>query len=140
MPYHIYLWQQFHNMVDDSLVYVFVWLVVFDVLTGYMKAWVATSTGKKTNSTKGLFGLVKHLLVLVIILTGYPLICSIGYPLPAQVMVVALIYNYAVSITENLGQSGVPIPAWLKQHLTKLQDDYNSEDFDPVSGHKKNKD
>ena len=32
---------------------------------------------------------------------------------------------YCVSIVENLGEMGVPIPSFLKNHLAKLQDDYD---------------
>ncbi len=29
---------------------------------------------------------------------------------------------YGISIIENLGQLGIPIPNWVKERLTKLQD------------------
>lgn len=140
MPYHTLLIQQFEAMVDDYLVVGFTWAVIADIATGYYKAWRATTTSHKTNSTKGLFGLVKHLLVMSLVLTLYPYLMSLGYTLAAQGIVIAMMYNYAVSIVENLGQAGIYVPAIIKQRLSKLQDDYNPQDFGQISGSKKKED
>ena len=140
MPYHTLLIQQFEAMVDDYLIIGFTWAVIADIATGYFKAWRATTTGRKTNSTKGLFGLTKHLLVLSLVLTLYPYLMSLGYSLAAQGILVAMMYNYIVSIIENLGQAGIYVPEFVKQRLSKLQDDYNPADFDPILGTKKKED
>lgn len=137
MPYHTLLIQQFKAMVDDYWIIGFTWAVLADIMTGYLKAWRADTTEQKTNSTKGLFGLAKHLVVLALILTLYPLLMSLGFKLPAQGFLAALCYDYGVSITENLGQAGVHVPEIVKKHLAKLQDDYDPVDFDPISGAKK---
>lgn len=60
MPYHILMFHQIRYMVDDPLIIAFVWCVIIDVATGYIRSAFV----RKTNSTKGLFGLVKHTIVL----------------------------------------------------------------------------
>lgn len=134
MPYHTLLYHQVQAMVDDYLVIGFSFAVIFDIITGYVKAWFAKLTNRKTNSTKGLFGLVKHSIVLTGMLALYPYLISIGFDWVAQSLMAFLLYNYLVSIVENLGEIGVPIPDWLSKRLTKLQTDYNAKDYNPVTG------
>ena len=134
MPYHTLLYHQVQAMVDDYLVIGFSCAVIFDIITGYVKAWFAKLTNRKTNSTKGLFGLVKHSIVLTGMLALYPYLISIGFDWVAQSLMAFLLYNYLVSIVENLGEIGVPIPDWLSKRLTKLQTDYNAKDYNPVTG------
>ena len=121
-------------MVDDYLVIGFSFAVIFDIITGYVKAWFAKLTNRKTNSTKGLFGLVKHSIVLTGMLALYPYLISIGFGWVAQSLMAFLLYNYLMSIAENLGEIGVPIPTWLSSRLTKLQKDYDAKDYSPLTG------
>lgn len=72
--------QQVKHMVDDPLIVAFIGCVIADVITGYVRAAFV----RKTNSTKGLFGLVKHTIVLVTIISIYPYLISLGYAWLAQ--------------------------------------------------------
>ena len=48
----------------------------------------------------------------------------------ADTLLIFYILFYAISITENLGQMGIPIPSWLKKYIYKLSDEYNKGDGD----------
>lgn len=135
MPYHILMMQQVKHMVDDPLIVAFIGCVIADVITGYVRAAFV----RKTNSTKGLFGLVKHTIVLVTIISIYPYLISLGYAWLAQTIVWGYIINYLTSITENWGEMGLWLPPQVKQILVKLQSDYDATDYNAITGAKQNK-
>lgn len=120
-------------MVDDPLIIAFVWCVIIDVATGYIRSAYV----RKTNSTKGLFGLVKHTIVLVSILSIYPYLISLGFDWLAQMMMWGFILNYLTSITENWGEMGLYLPPQIKNFLVKLQSDYDATDYSAITGAKK---
>lgn len=125
VPFHNLLLQNMRSMVDNKMIIVFLAVIILDIFTGYTKSFLATDTMAKTQSTKGLNGLIKHGLVILIILVLYPLMAAIGYESYANIVVAFYILNYAISILENLGQAGINYPSWLKNKLGKLQDDYD---------------
>ena len=43
----------------------------------------------------------------------------------ADTLLIFYILFYAISIVENLGEMGIPIPEWLKKYIYKLSDEYN---------------
>ena len=93
---------EFRHLLDNAFIQILVWVVLFDILTGMVKGL----KGKKGNSTKGLFGLITLL----------------GLQPYANAFVLFYIASYAISITENLGQMGVPIPSFVKDRIEKLRD------------------
>lgn len=125
VPFHNLLLQNMKSMVDNKMIIVFLAVIILDIFTGYTKSFLTTDTTAKTQSTKGLNGLIKHGLVILIILVLYPLMTAIGYESYANIVVAFYILNYAISILENLGQAGIKYPSWLKNKLGKLQDDYD---------------
>ena len=118
---------QLKGLGGDPWVWAFIWSVVADVATGFAKSLVATKTSSKTISTKGLSGLIKHLVVLFLVLSVYPFLMALGFTQPANTIIVFYILIYVVSILENVGQMGIPIPEKIKKHLSKLQDDYEGD-------------
>ena len=54
--------------------------------------------------------------------TAYPYFSLLGLQPYANAFVLFYIASYAISITENLGQMGVPIPTFVKERIEKLRD------------------
>ena len=48
----------------------------------------------------------------------------------ADTLLIFYILFYAISIVENLGEMGIPIPEWLRKYIYKLSDEYNEGDGD----------
>ena len=42
----------------------------------------------------------------------------------ADALLIFYILFYAISIVENLGEMGIPVPVWLKKYIYKLSDEY----------------
>lgn len=135
MPYHIVLLQQIKHLPDNALIIGFILCVIADVITGYTRAAFV----RKTNSTKGLFGLIKHTLVLILVIAAYPFLCSLGFDWLAQTIVWGFVLNYLTSITENWGEMGLWLPPQIKQILVKLQSDYDATDYNAITGARKSK-
>lgn len=129
-PFHIGYIAKLQSLVDNKFIFVYVWAVMGDIMTGFVKSL----THKSTNSTKGLNGLFKHAALMLLILTLYPVLDLLEWSTMANTFLTFYILFYAVSIVENLGQMGIPVPAWVKQYLYKLSDEYSEKD--PTKGGK----
>ena len=64
----------FQSMEDNPLIWLFVWAVIIDIVTGFAKSLVT----KRTTSTKGITGLIKHGVLTLVILTLYPMLDANG--------------------------------------------------------------
>lgn len=120
VPYHQLYLMHFQNMEDNRLIWLFVWAVIVDIITGFAKSLVT----KRTTSTKGTTGLIKHGVLILVILTLYPMLDVNGMGSAGDAFVSFYVLYYAVSILENWGQMGLPLPRWVKPYIYKLSDDY----------------
>ncbi|WHA10617.1 phage holin family protein [Enterococcus montenegrensis] len=114
---------EFKNLISNGYMQLFLWMVLGDIATGICKGFFI----KDSNSTKGLLGIVKHMLVVCLVIVAYPYLKIMGLENIATAFVFFYIAVYGISIVENLGQLGVPIPKWVKERLTKLKDTSDSE-------------
>lgn len=124
-PFHEQVMTAYQALYDNKFIWFFVLAVTFDVITGFIKSIVT----KGTNSTKGLDGLIKHSLLMLIALTVYPVAEAAGFKIVGDMFITSYAVIYVVSIIENLGQMGIPIPAPIKKYIYKLSDEYTKEDI-----------
>lgn len=110
----------------DGFLYALIAFVVIDYITGVMCAIV----DKKLSSEVGFKGICKK--VLVFILVGVGNIIDVQVLGQAGVLRTAVIFFYlsneGVSLLENAGHLGLPIPAKLKAVLEQLHDRSERED------------
>ena len=114
---------QYYEIFNDAYIHAFAGVIVLDILTGMIKAWV----NKTLNSTIGRRGLVEHLAVLVLGVTVYPYLNFIGFEEVATAFIFFFIATYGLSLIENLSEIGVPFPKGLKKRLEKIKDHFNEE-------------
>lgn len=126
MPLHELYFEHFTKLIDNPVFFAFFLIVITDVLTGFLKSLIA----KKTSSSKGISGLIKHSTLLLIASTLYPYLDIYGAGGMADTLLVFYILFYAISIVENLGEMGIPVPVWLKKYIYKLSDEYRKENND----------
>lgn len=120
IPYHQMYFLHFQSMEDNPLIWLFVWVVIIDIVTGFTKSLVT----KRTTSAKGITGLIKHGVLTLAILTLYPMLDVNGMSKAGNVFISFYILYYAISIVENWGQMGLPLPSWVKAYIYMLSDDY----------------
>lgn len=117
---HIEYIKHLSALIDNPVFFAFFLVVLIDVMTGFVKSLV----NKNTTSSKGIGGLIKHSTLLLIMAILYPYLDIYGLSGMADTLLVFYILFYAISIVENLGEMGIPIPEWLKKYIYKLSDEY----------------
>ena len=110
----------------DGFLYALIAFVVIDYTTGVMWAII----DKKLSSEVGFKGISKKLLIFTMV--GIGNIIDVQVLGQAGVLRTAVIFFYlsneGVSLMENAGHLGLPIPAKLKEVLEQLHDRSNKED------------
>jgi len=111
---------------SDGFLYALIAFVVIDYITGVMCAIV----DKKLSSEVGFKGICKK--VLIFMMVGIGNIIDVQVLGQAGVLRTAVIFFYlsneGVSMLENAGHLGLPIPAKLKEVLEQLHDRSGKED------------
>ena len=103
----------------DGFLYALVAFVVIDYITGLM----ASATEKKLSSEVGFRGILKKVLIFMLVGVGHILdayIIGDGSVLRTAV-IFFYISNEGISILENAGRIGLPIPEKLKGILEQLK-------------------
>lgn len=126
MALHELYLEHLTKLIDNPVFFAFFLAVLIDVMTGFVKSLV----NKETTSSKGIGGLIKHSTLLLIVCMLYPYLDIYGAGGMADTLLIFYILFYAISITENLGQMGIPIPSWLKKYIYKLSDEYREGNND----------
>ena len=110
----------------DGLLYALLAFVVIDYITGIMCAVV----DKKLSSEIGFKGIFKKILIFALVGIGHIIdaqVISSGSVLRTAV-IFFYISNEGVSLIENAGHLGLPIPEKLKSVLEQLHDRAEKED------------
>ena len=121
MALHELYFEHFEKLIDNPVFFAFFLMVLIDILTGFLKSLV----NKKTTSSKGIGGLIKHSTLLLVVCMLYPFCDIYGTSGMADTLLIFYILFYAISVVENLGEMGIPVPEWLKKYIYKLSDEYN---------------
>lgn len=120
MALHELYFEHFEKLIDNPVFFAFFLIVLADIITGFLKSLV----NKKTTSSKGIGGLIKHSTLLLVVCMLYPFCDIYGASGMADTLLIFYILFYAISIVENLGEMGIPVPVWLKKYIYKLSDEY----------------
>lgn len=104
----------------DNLLIMFLVVMIIDYLTGICKAII----NKKLNSIVGLKGIIKKFGYLLIIALSVLIDKILGDSSAISALVIYFfIANEGISILENWGQMGLPLPSKLKEIFEQLKKD-----------------
>ncbi|WP_411831363.1 phage holin family protein [Paenibacillus dokdonensis] len=111
----------------DQLLWVFLFTIVIDYATGVLAA-IKEGTGLK--SEIGFWGLTRKALMLVVIVLAHQmdLLFSGGTDVIKSGAIYFYMSNELISITENYGRLGLPMPAKLRRVISVLQNKDKSDD------------
>lgn len=114
---------------DWSLIQALLVLMFIDIITGLLKAW----KNKNLWSRKSLYGFARKLLIFTII-TVANIIDFIMQLNGVLVLATVMFYimNEVLSITENAGQLGLPLPKKLMEVLEVVQKQDGFQDINKV--------
>ena len=112
----------------DALIIALVAMVAIDYITGIIKA----AMQGKLSSLVGFKGLLKKVAIFLLVAVGV----MVDKIIPAtneavrNAVIFFYIANEGLSILENAGELGLPLPAALKKSLEKMQDKEEKPDID----------
>lgn len=112
----------------DALIIALVAMVIIDYITGVIKAAVQG----KLSSAVGFRGLLKKVAIFLLVAVGV----MVDRVIPAtneavrSAIIFFYIANEGLSILENAGELGLPLPAALKKSLEKMKDKGTGPDID----------
>lgn len=118
----------FKGLTTTLEIHIFTIFVCLDIITGLVKG----ITNKKANSTKGLTGIIKHFLVVLLVYIVYPYLILMGVKPLGFAFVLFFIAAYGISILENWGQIGLPMPGYARAFFEKLKRDTDVFDIATV--------
>lgn len=102
----------------DMALQILVLFIVFDYVTGLVAAWHE----KKLDSSVGFKGITRKILLFVPIAVAVALDQFIGQEILRSLVICFYLANEGLSILENLGRAGVPIPGPLQTALEQLKE------------------
>lgn len=109
----------------DSALTTLVIFMAVDYITGLIVAGVFKKSGKtKTGaleSRAGFMGICKKGVMLLVVMIGYRLDLTMGTTIVKDGIVMAFIANEAISIIENAGLMGIPMPNALTKAVDVLK-------------------
>lgn len=109
----------------DSLVQILVIFIVIDYLTGLAKAWI----NRELSSQRGLRGIVKKLALISLVVVAEKVDFLIGgNDFVRNTIIYSLITNETISILENAGHMGIPIPKQFFRALKRLKSKSEEEE------------
>lgn len=99
--------------------------MAIDFITGLLVAGAFKKSKKTKNgaleSSIGFKGITKKIIILLLVLVGYRLDLLFGSDYIRTALVIAFICNETISITENAGLMGIPIPKPIKNAIDILK-------------------
>lgn len=112
-----------HQLNDNGLFWILFGIIIADFLTGTLKAFIA----KDLDSSAGTKGLIKHVCVILIVVS----VSLVGYIMEndfiAYTFITFYLFEYSISIIENLHIIGVPFPDFVESNLRKLKETQGKE-------------
>lgn len=116
----------------DTALQTLVLFMVLDYITGLIVAGVFHSSEKSQSgaleSRAGFKGLIKKGMILLIVLVAARLDVVMNTDVVRNAVIIAFIANESISIIENAGIMGVPIPKALRNAIEVLQNQNGDED------------
>lgn len=110
----------FQIAFKQPIFWLYVASVIVDIILGNARAWINSDV----DSDAGVKGTVKHFAVFSFVVVLLP---PLSYYMGTQAVSIAvttyLVYQYIISIVENLGVLGFTVPKIFEDNLRRLGDD-----------------
>lgn len=113
------------NLFESYYIFTFLTVIFIDIITGILKGLY----NNKLNSKIGLKGLIKHCCIILIVFTISIILPLMGYRTGTRAIIVFYIIQYCLSIIENVGGMGVPIPPYVTKAIQQLSSKNENEEI-----------
>ena len=112
---------QINTVVNNDYLYVLLFFIIFDILTGTLKAFSTNTVYSKINK----HGITNHITIFLFCFFFSWMFSIFDVNEYSNILIMFYIASYGLSIIENVGQMGLPLPKWLVDKFIELQDETN---------------
>ena len=109
------------EIMHSMTFWIFISVIVIDILTGKAKALKY----HVLDSSVGLNGTMKHMVVIIIAITISIFTRVAGLPEFSVGVKIFFIFEYLTSIIENLDLLGIPLPNFVTQYFNRIKSEYD---------------
>ena len=111
------------GLIRSPYIQILFWLICFDVVSGYIKAFKLKRFDSKTSTN----GLLRHALVCAVVIVTAMYARALGHREIGVTTCLFFIFSYAVSLAENWEALGLPFPEPLKPYLKTMRQQQESK-------------
>lgn len=112
---------QFSLVIKNEYIYVLLFFIIFDIITGTLKAFSKNTVYSKINKT----GITNNITIFLFCLFFSWIFYIFEIKEYVNILLLFYIVSYGLSIIENIGKMGLPLPQWLVEKFHVLQDETN---------------
>lgn len=111
-------------VIHDVFIYILIIFIIFDIITGTLKAFKNETVYTKINKK----GITNHITIILLCIFFSWVFNIFNFGELSKILILFYIASYSLSIIENLGIMGVPLPQWLSKKFILLQEETNKGD------------
>lgn len=111
------LHSQIADLLTSPFYHALIWLIVFDIISGYIKAFKTKSFDSKISTN----GWLKHGFVLMMMTVIGVYARALGYVAVSHFISLGFIGSYGLSLLENLDAIGVPYPEKFRKFFRQMK-------------------
>lgn len=109
---------QVQDVFTSPLYHILLWLIVFDIISGYIKAFKTKTFDSKVSTN----GWLKHGFVVMMMTIIGAYARALDSVMVSQVVCFGFISSYGLSLLENLDALGVPYPESFRKFFKQMHD------------------
>lgn len=109
------------TVFDNKFLYVLLFFIVFDIITGTLKAFSNNTVYSKISKK----GVTSHITIFIFCIFFKIVFTLFGAEEYSEILIMFYIVSYGLSIIENISLMGIPLPQWLVEKFKVLQDETN---------------
>ena len=113
--------KEFITVTQNEYLYILLFFIMFDFITGTLKAFSTNTVYSKINRK----GLTSHIAIFLFCIFFSWVFSIFKVPEYSKVLIMFYVVSYGLSIIENMGQMGIPLPKWLTDKFKMLQEETN---------------
>ena len=123
---------EINTVVNNKYLYVLLFFIMFDIIMGTLKAFSTNTVYSKINR----HGITNHITIFLFCFFFSWVFCIFDVNEYSNILIMFYIVSYGLSIIENIGQMGLPLPQWLIEKFHVLQDETNKGVEDEIKRNK----
>ena len=113
--------KEFITATHNDYLYILLCFIMFDFITGTLKSFSNSTVYSKINKK----GITSHVAIFLFCFFFSWVFSIFKVSEYSKVLIMFYIVSYGLSIIENVGEMGLPVPKWLAEKFKVLQKETN---------------